>query len=566
MDITTRARRLAALAKADPAALSASGWQTVKAANLPEGRLFPTAADAPGGFDTGARLQHPSGLIVHGPGATEAIRQARGEVYNSAVYAVIRSKAEAYVEPQLRVWRGPYGDIANSDIVADHPANAIIQRDTSEWLTTLQFRLALRWGLDTWGDYYAVKIRGGGGSVIDNTTGVLLGLWGIPGDSMMPARRRGAPAPITHYVWDIGGGKTLDVPLENVVHWRNGVDPRNPLVGLGPLRLIAREVLTDTEADAFVHFFLRNSGVPGLVFSPADGQVFGQPLMESIKNSVSARTSGAHRGDVFVLPTSARVEQFQFDPGAMDLGPVWRHTESRIAAVLGWPAFLAGLQVGQELKYSNAREAREAATETTLLSHWQQDGQVWDRALRGAFRLRPDEYIAHDWLNVRALQDDMQLAWQREAEQLDRGVLTRDEWRAARGWGDLPEGDNGLLVGDKANIIALIQAVGEGRVSPASARETLVAAFRLPPDVAGRMIPDDAAPVSAAASAPQMPAKAHSGPIGAFSGAEGMAGKADGARALEAAAAVSAEDVDAAVAAWDRWAADSAPEFSGMLG
>lgn len=551
MDSTTKAATLARLASENPGALSPSGWQSLKSGvgPWPPATASPGGADAPNGFDSAMVLSHPSGLLVHGPGASEAIRQARGDIYNSAVYAVLRSKTEAYTEPPLRLWRGPYGDISASEIVADHPVNAIIQRSASEWMPTLQFRQALRWGLDTWGDYYAVKIRAGGGSVLDNATGPLVGLWGVAGDVMQPARHKGASAPITHYLWDIGTAHPVEVPLENVMHWRNGSDPRNPLVGMGPLRLIMREIMTDTEADAFVHFFLKNSGVPGLVFSPASGVPFAPSTVEGIKESVRARTGGGNRGDVFVLSQPGQVSQYQFDPSAMDLGPVWRHTESRIAAVLGWPAFLAGLQVGTELKYSNAGEAREYATETTLMAHWAQDGQVWDKGLRDAYRLKPDEYIAHDWTVVRALQPDMQAKWAREREQLQLGALGIGEWRTAQGWGPLPEDDPGLLVGDKANIVALAQAVGRGEVAPQSARAVLVSAFRLSEAQAAAIVPDSAAPAPAPATA---------------------SGKAPDAAAETKAAVpavkVTEDDIDAAVSAWDRWAADNAPDYVGILG
>ena len=54
-------------------------------------------------------------------------------------------------------------------------------------MPTLQFRQALRWGLDTWGDYYAVKIRAGGGSVLKRDRPACRAL-GVAGDVMQPAR------------------------------------------------------------------------------------------------------------------------------------------------------------------------------------------------------------------------------------------------------------------------------------------------------------------------------------------------------------------------------------------
>ena len=67
----------------------------------------------------------------------------------------------------------------------------------------------------------------------------------------------------------------------------------------------------------------------------------------------------------------------------------------------------------------------------------------------------------------------------REREQLQpRGAWHRG-MADGSGVGSAPEDDPGPLVGDKANIAALAQAVGAREVAPQSARAVLVSAFRL---------------------------------------------------------------------------------------
>lgn len=520
-----RIERLTQLARTSPDALAPEAWQALAAAGVDTkalaqggfGPAFPGGADAPAGFDTTGALMHPSGLLVHGPGSTEIIRAAQGSKVNSAAYALMRSYCDAYLEASLRVYRGPWQDVENSEALPDHPANPLLQRRVNPWMTVGSFRWAMRWALAADGNYYGVKVRGGGGSVLDNTQGQVEYIWPVPPHEMQPARRKGSSEAITHYAWDLGKGKPLEVPVENVIHWRHGADPMNPLMGLGALKMVAREIMTDTEAEGFVYYLMKNSGVPGLIFTPPTG---GKPLskttVESIKESVQARTGGSHRGDVFVAPESATVAQFQFNPQGLDLTHVWHHVESRLAAVLGWPAVLAGLHVGlSDANRSTVEGLRDYATETVLMGAWAADGQTWDDGLRDAFGLGADEYIAHDWTSVRALQGDREQHRRWVLDAWDKGLLTIEQAHATLDM-DLPPGVDPSLRKPELDALA-----GMGGIMTASSSRP----------VAGKALP-------------VLEAKDE----------------------LDDAAEVTEADVDDAIRAWDMWAQENAPEFVGMLG
>lgn len=565
MDAQTKAATLARLAAENPSALSETGLASVKgwgALGVPIAN-HAGAADAPRGFSDGPGwLRHSSGMLVHGPGSAAMLRgDSSGGMLNSAVFSIMRSKAEAYIEPPLRVWEGPWGDISNSEIVP-HVADEMLQRQVSPWQTTARFKYAKRMALDAWGDYYALFVRGGGGTIQTNTTGPLLYLWGVSGRELKPARRKGAAEPITHYLLDIGKRDPLEIPIENVQGWHSGVDPDNALLGLGALRILAREVLTDNEADELVYFVMKNSGVPGMVLSPNGDQPFNTAAIESFKESIRARTSGNNRGDVFISPQGVDVHQYSFDPKGLNLSPVWKHIESRAGAVLGWPVSLAGLQAGMELKYANAGEAREHATETTLMSAWNMDGQGWDNLVRRTYGLKPGQYVAYDWTQVRALQDDMQAAHKREMDQVDRGLLVRDEWRVAHGWGDLPDDDAGLLVGDRASIVELIRAVGRGEVTRDAGLAMLVDGYRLTPQTAARIIPDGMTTLGATALGSRQTGQgATSSDFG--KGAAISIGSAT--KAADTPVPVADSEIDDAVTEWDAWAAENAPDYAGIL-
>lgn len=522
--------RLVGLAKSNPAALSDDGWRTLAGAGIDTkvfGAAYGPPTDAPdaqgsdsgfGGFD-GLGLSSPSGLLVHGPGSAAMLGQG-GARMNSAVFAVLASIVRAYGEPTLRVWRGPFGDMDNAEMVEGHPADALLQDSVNPWMDADSFRAAVRWGLLTDGNYYSIIVRGGGGTIQTNTDGPLAYLWPTPPHMMRPARRKGAPAPITHYDYDIGKGRPMEVPIENVVHWRELPDPSSPMMGIGALRQVVSEIMTDSEAEQFIYYILRNSGVPGLVFSPpAGGQPFSTTVLESIKDSVRARTSGRNRGDVFVTPQPAEISQFQWDATGFDLSHIWSHTESRIASVLGWPAVLVGLSAGLDAAtYNNTKSLREHATETVLKPAWIRDAQPWNTKLRDLIGLRPDEWVGFDWTGVSALQEDQD---------------TRRDW-LLRSW------DSDLLtIGQVHDALDLDLPPG---ADPNARKSDVQAGAGMAMDGTARVLPD----LSAGKA---MPALAQTKAYVEVPEVE-----------------ISEADITAAIMGWDAWAEDNRPELVGMLG
>ena len=90
-------------------------------------------------------------------------------------------------------------------------------------------------------------------------------LWPISPDPDAPEtteedRQRGVF--ISHYVFDDGKGAREEVPVEDVVHFRIGVDDADHRLGLSPLRRLLREVASDEEATRFLDDLLPTSPWP----------------------------------------------------------------------------------------------------------------------------------------------------------------------------------------------------------------------------------------------------------------------------------------------------------------
>lgn len=346
--------------------------------------------------------------LISGPGT-----YGRNNVYaNSALYACLSMYCNHYVEAQARVYSGPFGDIERSEALPSHNIYRLFRTPNSSRFITWKKILAwAKWMMKSDGNAYLIKVREGEGDITNNITGRVLELWPASPLSVKPFTERDSGDFISYYIYDLGQGKRVTIPVENVVHLIDQIDDRDPRVGVGPVKQILRELLTDEETTVMIGAVMRNAGMPGLIISPAGDSEMGEDAAKEIKEKILATTTGEHRGEPLVMSASTKVDTFGFEPKALDLGTVWNHLEERIAGVLNIPPVLAGLGAGLDrATYANIRVAREMFVEETLIAEWAQDSESLTMQIGPDFALSDNEYIAFDWQNVRALQDDAK-AW-----------------------------------------------------------------------------------------------------------------------------------------------------------
>ncbi len=97
---------------------------------------------------------------------------------------------------------------------------------------------------------------------------------------------------ISHYRYSPGGiAAPMEIPPEDVVHFRHGINPRNIRMGLSPLDGVIREIFVDLESSNFVASLLRNMGVPSVVISPKGG---------SMQNSYDIAQARQREGEIVV--------------------------------------------------------------------------------------------------------------------------------------------------------------------------------------------------------------------------------------------------------------------------
>ncbi len=270
------------------------------------------------------------------------------------------------------------------------------------------------------GDAYWYKVRSGLGTVME--------LWYIPHWMIEPSWTEGSTTFIDHYVYK---PENRRIRVENIVHFRFGLDPRNTRKGFSPLRPLLREVFTDEEASIFSATILRNMGVPGLIVSPKDATASVTPAKAAeTKERLIAHFTRDRRGEPFVATGPTDVKQFGFDPNQLMLGNLRDIAEERVCAMLGVPAavvgFGAGLQqtkVGATMR-ENVRLARVNAINPMARTF----GKVLDKQLLPDFQSQMRRFrVRFDMSEVSVFQEDEKEREERIRENVMAGVLRVDK-------------------------------------------------------------------------------------------------------------------------------------------
>jgi HK97 family phage portal protein len=408
------------------------------------------------------------GTLVHGPGATEALRAAYGDGYalNSAVYACIQAIQRTYTEAPVRAWqRNADGDKAEP--ILPHPATDLLEHPNAHMTGNLMLAY-VQYCKSVYGNAYLRKVRNGGGTVIE--------LWPLSPAVCWPVRRRNSRnfVDFYHYQFSDGPRGVEEIPPEDIVHFRLGLDDQNHMYGMSPLRQLTREVDTDVQATAFSDRLVRNNAVPGLVVTlPPEAGDPGQATADAIKDRLSNTFAGDGQGTTAILTGGATAAQFGFNPQQLDLTGLHRLPEERIAAVLGVPAIIAGLGAGLDrATYANFKEAREMFIESTIIPAYADDDAVLNEQYLAEFSDDPTIYLQHDISDMRALQPDMDAMFTRLTLAVGGAWLSKNEARSEAGFTADPDPESDIIGGAPDPDPAMPDASMEDPNAPTPLRRT----------------------------------------------------------------------------------------------
>jgi HK97 family phage portal protein len=410
------------------------------------------------------------GTLVHGPGATEALRAAYGDGYalNSAVYACIQAIQRTYTEAPVRAFQ--MGADMKAEPVQPFAAVELLNRPNPNMTGNLLWAYT-QYCKAVYGNAYWRKIRGAQGQVVQ--------LWPLSPSVCWPIRRRNSTNFIDAYVYQFGSGEDgkEEIPPEDIVHFRWGLDDRDHKYGLSPLRLLVREADTDIQTTAFSDRLVRNNAVPGLVVTvPVEAGDIGKDTAQKMKADLSGAFGGENQGSTAILGGGATAAQFGFNPQQLDLTGLHRIPEERISAVLGVPAIIAGLGAGLDrATYANFKEAREMFIESTIIPAYADDDAVLNEQLLIDFTNDPAMYLAHDVTDMRALQPDEDMRYARLTLAVGGPWLTPNEARTEVGWPKDPDPAMEEVGGSKAPPPDLTPAADPNAPTPIRAARSMKA-------------------------------------------------------------------------------------------
>lgn len=373
--------------------------------------------------DTGAAIR--LGTLVHGPGASEMIYRAwHYEDANSAVFACISAIATAYPEAPARVFLE--SEPGQRDWQHDHPLQRLLD-NPNPYLSRELLWHYIQWCKHVNGNGYARKTR--------TTAGNTTELWPISPLKIQPVTTKDDAQRgrfISYYAYTFDPARDPErIPVDDILHFKLGLDDRDHRLGLAPLARLVHEILGDEEASKWQAQMLGNGGAIGMLVQVPEGSPMTEEQAEMLKSSMEERFGNGNRGRVGVLMGGAAAKPYGFSPADMDMKALHRTPEERISAVLRVPAIVAGLGAGLDRStFHNFGEAMQAFTERTILPLYAFDASVLNMQLLPEFSSDPRIRISFDITDLRALQEDEDGKWKRLDAAVKTGWVRPDEARS----------------------------------------------------------------------------------------------------------------------------------------
>src|SRR5215467_9483718 len=340
--------------------------------------------------DPGALITPPT-VITSGPGqwmmAAPGYPNADG---NSAVWACLLQLSNAHIEPPLRVWKGdPETTQVPPEWLSSSPLQQLLTKPNPS-LTNLELWFWTSWAKHTDGNAYLRKIRSG-----NERTGNVVELWPLSPTKVKPITAANSTNFIDAYRYTYAPSKWEDIPPENIVHFKLGIDDQDMRLGLAPIKRLVREIASDSSATQFTDALLRNFG---------------------------------------------------FSPDQLNLKELHDVPETRICAVMGVPPVIAGLSAGlsQSQNYASMRQIRENFTELSIVPIWRMDQATFNAQLKPDFTDEDDVLVAYDLKKVRALQEDRTELFTRLDNAVKTGWVLPNEARAEVGLEPMDGGNEPL--------------------------------------------------------------------------------------------------------------------------
>lgn len=214
------------------------------------------------------------------------------------------------------------------------------------------------------------------------------------------------------------------VEVEDVIHFRDGTDPRNPRLGINGLASLIAEIYTDMQRAHFSATVLSNIGMIPFVVSPRSETATITPSQAELLKRDLENTAKSDRGKIKVAGRAIRIDELGFSPQDMDLNAMASIPEERAAAVIGPNAYVLGF-IPENSIYTNFFEARRDAYESYLIPLHSYFAEQLTEDLLREFVLDENVNLEYDFSDVPALQDFRAKQMEMWGKAFRDGIATR---------------------------------------------------------------------------------------------------------------------------------------------
>jgi HK97 family phage portal protein len=350
---------------------------------------------------------------------------------NSTVALGLAWLGDRFPRPRVtlsRVTRG--GDYAP---VGRHPLVDLWNRPNAFYnRRTMEKAIGLSLKVD--GNAYIYKVRDRSRRVVE--------LWYLPHFRVAPTWPADGGAYLDGYLVEVDG-RTYPVPPEDMIHIRDGYDPRNERLGLSALKSALREVVSLNLADTYTAAILKNSGVPSVVITPDQPNMaarMGPDAKERTKKRFEEEFTGDEVGRPIIMDGPYTVTPLGFSPEQLALDRLVRSPRMMTAAALGVALMSLGLEDPNKT-YANLGEANRTSW-GTVVSIQELIAEAVQHQLFADFGLDPAAYaFVYDYSEIQELQEALDAIHKRTREDWMAGIIRLNEAREQLGYDPDPDGD-----------------------------------------------------------------------------------------------------------------------------
>ncbi len=239
------------------------------------------------------------------------------------------------------------------------------------------------------------------------------------------------------------GARMETLAPREIVHlkWLS-VDFSNPVKALSPIVMAGREIGSENAAQAYINGLLANDATPRTIFSVAGGVELSDEQVNRMTKTIKEKFGGKNYGSPAVLEGGMTVQRLSLGLNELQIDQLMKIPETRVAAVLGVPAIVAGLGVGLDsATYSNFGQAMKVFTDYTLVPLWRSFAEQIQEAMRSEYDDGENLIVKFDTSKVNALKEQENDKQARVLALYTGGVVKLNETRILLGFPEVPEGD-----------------------------------------------------------------------------------------------------------------------------